>query len=205
MNMVRPMVGPKDLHLELEVADTCPIMTTDAGKLQQVLYNLLSNAVKFTPSGFVRLSARPLDPETMFFQVSDSGPGLSAEQQRLIFDRFNQVDSGHTRQYGGTGLGLSIVKELVDLLGGDVTVQSELGQGATFNVALPIIARLQREEPGDAPVTKVETTTPPKEPSEEKAPEPVTPEDTVLAADVEADALKPEDENSPDAPPHADG
>ena len=204
MNMVRPLVGQKDLRLELEVADTCPIMTTDAGKLQQVLYNLLSNAVKFTPTGSVRLAVRPLDAETMLFQASDSGPGLSAEQQKLVFDRFSQVDSGHTRQHGGTGLGLSIVRELVELLGGNVAVQSELGRGATFNVTLPIVASPAREEPGGARVTKVETQAQPKEPSEEKAPEPVTPEDTVLAVDVEADALKPDEDDTADEPHPSD-
>lgn len=198
MNMVRPMVGAKDLRLELDVVDECPIMTTDANKLQQILYNLLSNAVKFTPSGSVRLTARPLDAETMFFQVSDTGPGLSAEQQKMIFERFSQVDSSHTRQYGGTGLGLSIVKELVEVLGGDVAVQSERGEGASFNVTLPVKCVPQQTPEEDVPVTKVEAEPVQKEDTGEEAPEPVTPEDTVLAVDVEADALTPE-EGDPDA------
>jgi two-component system, NarL family, sensor histidine kinase BarA len=196
MNMVRPMVGAKDLRLELDVADACPIMTTDANKLQQILYNLLSNAVKFTPSGAVRLTVRPLDAETMFFQVSDTGPGLSADQQKVIFERFSQVDSGHTRQYGGTGLGLSIVKELVEVLGGDVAVQSELGEGASFNVTLPVKCAPQQASDEEAPVTKVEAEPVQKEATGEEAPEPVTPEDTVLALDVEADALKPDESDS---------
>ncbi len=190
MNMVRGMVGTKDLRLELEVAPDAPIMTTDASKLQQILFNLLSNAVKFTPSGFVRLTVRPIDARTMLFQVSDSGPGLTAEQQTIIFDRFSQVDSGHTRQFGGSGLGLSIVKELVDLLGGDVAVQSEPGHGAIFNVTLPVVV-LVRDEPGDAVVTRVDPRPQPKEPAEPTAPAPVTAEDTVIAAEVDADQLKP--------------
>jgi signal transduction histidine kinase len=190
MNMVRGMVGTKDLRLELEVAADSPIMTTDASKLQQILFNLLSNAVKFTPSGFVRLTVRPIDARTMLFQVSDSGPGLTAEQQKIIFDRFSQVDSGHTRQYGGTGLGLSIVKELVDLLGGDVAVQSEPGRGATLNVTLPVVTHL-RGEPADAVVTRVDPRPQPKEPADPTAPAPVTAEDTVIAAEMDADQLKP--------------
>jgi len=190
--MIRPLVGQKDLRLEIQVADVCPIMSTDVNKLQQILYNLLSNAVKFTPSGFVRLSARPIDAETMFFQVSDSGPGLSPEHQKVIFERFSQVDSGHTRQYGGTGLGLSIVRELVDLLGGDVAVQSELGKGASFNVTLPVVFHREEEASNEPPVTKVEPASPARQPSGDEAPQPVTPEDTVLGADMEADALKPD-------------
>jgi signal transduction histidine kinase len=204
MAMVRPMVGPKDLRLELEVAPDCPIMTTDANKLQQILFNLLSNAVKFTAAGVVHLTARPLDAQTILFQVSDSGPGLSAAQQKIIFDRFSQVDSGHTRQYGGTGLGLSIVKELVDLLGGDVAVQSEPGQGATFNVTLPIVCTPREVLVGEVVVTHVEPRPQPKEPATTKAPEPVTSDDTIVAAEVETDQLKPDAGTTPPAPPAED-
>jgi signal transduction histidine kinase len=200
MNTIRPMVGSKDLRLELEVAPDCPIMTTDLNKLQQILFNLLSNAVKFTPAGSVRLVVRPLDGETMFFSVIDTGPGLSAEQQKIIFERFSQLDSGHTRQFGGTGLGLPIVRELVDLLGGDVAVQSELGKGAAFNVTLPVVFVREAEKSDEVPVMKVESEPQPKSTTDEQAPPPVTPEDTILVADVEADALKPEDE-TPGPPP----
>jgi signal transduction histidine kinase len=193
MNMIRPMVGNKDLRLEIEVAQDCPIMTTDGNKLQQILYNLLSNAVKFTAAGFVRLSARPIDARTMLFQVADSGPGLSPQQQKIIFERFTQLDSGHTRQYGGTGLGLSIVRELVALLGGEVAVQSEAGKGAVFNVTMPIVYEAPPEKAKEVPVRKVEAAPPPKPASGEKAPAPVTPDDTLLAAEAEADALKPQD------------
>jgi len=199
MNMVRPMVGSKALALELDVDPQCPIMTTDANKLQQILYNLLSNAVKFTPQGTVRLTVRPIDAETILFQVSDTGPGLTAEQQKIIFDRFSQVDQGHTRQYGGTGLGLSIVKELVDVLGGDVAVQSTPGAGATFNVTLPLVTVAEPESPLDrAPVTHVESRPEQRLPSPTKAPEPITAEDTVIAADVESDLLAPHPTSLPD-------
>ena len=203
MNTVRPMVGSKDLRLELEVAPDCPIMTTDANKLQQILYNLLSNAVKFTPAGSVRLTVRPLDGQTMFFSVTDTGPGLSPDQQKIIFERFSQLDSGHTRQYSGTGLGLSIVRELVDLLGGDVALQSQLGHGAAFNVTLPVVFVHEKERTGEIPVTKVDVEPQPRQPAGQEAPAPVTPEDTVLAADVEADALKPQDPEA--APPRPSG
>ncbi len=197
MNMVRPLVGRKDLRLELEVDPQSPIMTTDANKLQQILYNLLSNAVKFTPSGLVRLTARQIDGETMIFQVTDTGPGLSAEQQGIIFDRFTQVDAGHTRQHGGTGLGLSIVRELVNLLGGEVAVQSEAGHGATFNVTLPIESGMPTP-PVPAPITMVEPRPQPRTEAGELAPEPVTPEDTVIGHDLTADQLQPEQTDDSD-------
>lgn len=195
MNMVRPLVGKKELQLELEIDPQSPIMTTDANKVQQILYNLLSNAVKFTPSGHVRLAARPLDAETMLFQVSDTGPGLSADQQLIVFDRFTQVDAGHTRQHGGTGLGLSIVRELVSLLGGEVAVKSLLGEGATFNVILPIVT--PQTPSGDVPqVLKVEARPQPKSDAGETAPEPVTPDDTVIGQELTDDLLQPDQADS---------
>ena len=198
MNMVRPLVGRKDLRLELEIDPQSPIMSTDANKVQQILYNLLSNAVKFTPAGLVRLTARPIDSDTMLFQVTDTGPGLSAEQQTIIFDRFTQVDAGHTRQHGGTGLGLSIVRELVNLLGGEVAIKSELGQGATFNVMLPVSTKPEPQT--DVPeVTKVESRPQPRTDGGETAPEPVTPEDTVIGQDLSADQLQPDEADSTDS------
>jgi signal transduction histidine kinase len=199
MNMVRPMVGGRSLALELDIAAECPIMTTDANKLQQILYNLLSNAVKFTPAGTVRLTVRPIDAETLLFQVSDTGPGLTAEQQKIIFDRFSQVDQGHTRQYGGTGLGLSIVRELVDVLGGDVAVQSTPGEGATFNVTLPLVAAAEPAATAErVPVTHVDSRSEPRAPSAAMAPAPVTAEDTVVAGDIEIDPLDSHAGDGPD-------
>ena len=102
-------------------------------------------------------------------------------------------------------VGVLIVVGVWVVVGGDVAVQSELGGGATFNVTLPVVARAQQEEPGEPAVTKVETQSQPKGPSEEKAPEPVTPEDTVLAADVEADAIKADEDAPADEPPAGNG
>ncbi|MGB3087773.1 MAG: ATP-binding protein, partial [Phycisphaerae bacterium] len=107
----------------------------------QILHNLLSNAIKFTEEGEVRLTVRPAEDERVAFIVSDTGPGITKEQQLRIFERFTQLDSSHTRQYRGTGLGLSIVKDLAGLLDGEVSVESEPGQGATFTVVLPVDSR----------------------------------------------------------------
>ncbi len=138
VSMVRPMLSEKDLAVEAEVDPAVPVMTTDATKVQQVLYNLLSNAVKFTEEGEVRVTARPADGDRVAFVVADTGPGIAREQQLRIFDRFFQLDSSYTRRYRGTGLGLSIVKELTGLLGGEVGVESEPGTGSTFTVVLPV-------------------------------------------------------------------
>ncbi|MDK1031419.1 MAG: ATP-binding protein [Planctomycetia bacterium] len=136
--MIRPMVGEKSIDIEMEVHPETPIMTTDTSKLEQILYNLMSNAIKFTAEGRVMMRAWPMDREHVAFSVSDSGPGISKDQQLRIFNRFSQLDNPETRAHGGAGLGLSIVKDLVNLLGGTVSVESALGQGATFTVILPV-------------------------------------------------------------------
>jgi signal transduction histidine kinase len=151
VSMVRPMLGEKDLALEAEVDPSLPVMTTDATKVQQILYNLLSNAVKFTEEGEVRVIARPDEGDRAAFVVSDTGPGIEREQQLRIFERFAQLDSSYTRRYRGTGLGLSIVKELTALLGGEVGVESEVGEGSTFTVVLPLDSSgLEGRTPEDA-------------------------------------------------------
>jgi len=143
-NMVRPMLAETSLRLTYEVDPATPIMTTDATKVQQILYNLLSNAIKFTAEGEVRLTVRPAaEPAEgdrgpqVAFAVADTGPGIARDEQLRIFERFTQLDSSYTRRYRGTGLGLSIVKELTGLLGGTVSVDSEVGRGSTFTVLLP--------------------------------------------------------------------
>ena len=137
-NMVRPMLGETPLRLTYEVDPDTPLMTTDATKVQQILYNLLSNAIKFTEEGQVGLKVRPVQDQRVAFAVSDTGPGIGRDQQLHVFERFTQLDSSYTRRYRGTGLGLSIVKELTGLLGGTVSVESEVGSGSTFTVVLPV-------------------------------------------------------------------
>jgi signal transduction histidine kinase len=105
-------------------------------RLRQVLLNLLSNAAKFTKQGQITLSVRreqqPGMPERLVFDVQDTGIGMTPEQQSKLFQAFVQADSATTRQYGGTGLGLVISRRLCKLLGGDVTVRSDLGNGSCF-------------------------------------------------------------------------
>ncbi|WP_457108159.1 HAMP domain-containing sensor histidine kinase [Methylobacterium sp. P5_C11] len=135
----------KGLVLKTDVPQTLPIGQGDERRLTQVLMNLVGNAIKFTQSGFVEVSAQAVD-DTFVIKVSDTGPGIAPVDQARIFDEFQQVDSSSTRQQGGTGLGLSITRQLVLLHGGRIEVRSELGQGAVFQVTLPIRTAVERKK-----------------------------------------------------------
>lgn len=110
----------------------------DEGKMQQVLINLLKNALKFTSKGSVTLRLSVLENESLLFQVEDTGMGISAEMQEVIFNRFRQVDDSNTRSFGGTGLGLAISKGLVELMGGNIWLKSSLRKGSSFSFSVPV-------------------------------------------------------------------
>ena len=143
-DMAQPLSEQKNLDLEYEVASGLPPVRLDRGKMVQVLNNLLSNAIKFTPDGG-RINIFVLRDEQgdLRLTVADTGVGISESEQQLVFEKFRQgttvMPGGNamTREYSGTGLGLSIVRELCRLLGGDITLQSELGKGSEFTVHLP--------------------------------------------------------------------
>ena len=111
----------------------------DSVRLRQILNNLLSNALKFTEKGFVEIGYLLPNKATILFYVQDTGIGIAPEKSTLIFDRFRQADDSTTRKYGGTGLGLAISRKLIQLMGGQIWVESELGKGATFFFSLPLI------------------------------------------------------------------
>jgi len=134
-----PMTNEKSLTVDLEVADEIPVIQTDVGKVQQILYNLLSNAVKFTPAnGRIEVSAQMVDDMTVRISVSDTGAGIAEENIDKIFEKFRQIDGSITRQSDGTGLGLAISKELSELLAGTITVESKVGEGSVFSLEIPV-------------------------------------------------------------------
>ena len=143
-DMARPLTERKNIDLETEIEGELPELYQDQGKVQQILNNLLSNAIKFTPEGGrILVSARRGANDELLLTAADTGVGIADEDQGWIFEKFRQ---GHTvmpggdamtREYSGTGLGLSIVKELCKLLGGDISLESELGKGSVFTASLP--------------------------------------------------------------------
>jgi len=145
-DMARPLAEKKNIDLDYDVSPSLPALRQDQAKVQQILNNLLSNAIKFTPDGGRISVGAEQDPcGDLLLSVSDTGIGISPDDQTLVFEKFRQASGAlpdgdaMTREYSGTGLGLSIVRELCRLLGGDVSLESELGKGSTFTVRLPWI------------------------------------------------------------------
>ncbi len=141
LDMVRNRAEIKNLKVTLTVAENVPtLVKLDRMRLGQVLLNLLSNATKFTDKGEVVLDIRCPASDRLHLAVRDSGIGIDSVQQKRLFQPFEQADSSTTRRFGGTGLGLSISKNLVTLMGGEIGVQSSIGNGSTFWIELPLIA-----------------------------------------------------------------
>ena len=134
--LIEPVAAEKGLNFRLAPLGSADFIDTDITKLRQILLNLLSNAVKFTDEGAVTLEAEVVG-DVVEFRVTDTGVGIAAEHLERIFDSFWQVDQSATRRAGGTGLGLSVARNLARLLGGDVSVTSEAGQGSVFKLTLP--------------------------------------------------------------------
>jgi GAF domain-containing protein/CheY-like chemotaxis protein len=135
----RQLADQSKNRLIVEGLDAPPTLNVDAMRLRQILLNLLSNACKFTKEGEVTLRCRTINDGRRWveFAVSDTGIGMTSEQQTKLFQEFSQADASTARQYGGTGLGLAITRKLAQMLGGDVTVASEQGKGSVFTVRLP--------------------------------------------------------------------
>ncbi len=173
----RPIAHDKGLGFEIEVrgANVPPTVETDEQRIQQILKNLLSNAFKFTESGHVKLrigvaEGRQFASETLSradavleFAVVDTGVGIPNDKLRLIFEAFQQADGTTSRRYGGTGLGLSISREIARLLGGEIHVESTVGDGSTFTLFLPATFQphehLPRDEFACCPATSGTTAT----------------------------------------------
>ncbi|HYO23609.1 MAG TPA: HAMP domain-containing sensor histidine kinase, partial [Lacipirellulaceae bacterium] len=152
-DLVRPLAEKKHIDLDCEIAADLPPIVQDRGKIEQIMNNLLSNAVKFTPDGGrIHVTAHQDRRGDLRLTVADTGVGISESEQISVFEKFRQGASALAgtdalkREYSGSGLGLSIVRELCRLLGGDVTLESELGRGSEFTVILPWCVA----EPGEA-------------------------------------------------------
>jgi len=158
VGLIHPLARKKGISVKLDVSADLPLVHTDPKKFQQIIFNLLSNAVKFTGNdstdipGEIILRAEPISDDTsgldqIRISIIDNGEGIAPDDQKRIFDKFQQVDSSHTRSHAGTGLGLAIVLELTRLLQGEIQLVSELGSGSMFSVIIPkVIDPVQFEE-----------------------------------------------------------
>lgn len=133
-----PLARAKNLELRQQIQDDLPRLESDEIRLTQILQNLVGNAIKFTDQGSVTVFARS-DGIHLLVDVTDTGIGIPVDAQEMIFDEFRQVDGSPTRRYEGTGLGLAIARKTARLLGGDLSVDSRPGAGATFTLRLPLV------------------------------------------------------------------
>jgi signal transduction histidine kinase/CheY-like chemotaxis protein/CHASE3 domain sensor protein len=168
----RPSAEQAGLKFSAKIESGVPeFVETDPHRLGQILKNLLSNAFKFTEQGSVSLLVSLATPGTLLFTVRDTGVGIAPHQQDVIFEAFRQADGSIHRKYGGTGLGLSISRDLAALLGGVISVESEVGVGSTFSLSLPIVFK---------GVVSVETVAAPRRVAAESVPA-AAPESTPVA------------------------
>jgi signal transduction histidine kinase len=137
------MIDDKPVTFAWDVDPTLPALQTDRNKLRQTLMNLLSNAAKFTPGGEIRLSAAG-GPAGVEIAVSDTGVGMSAAEQNVIFEDFRQVEGSTTRPFGGMGLGLTLARRFCDLLGGTIKVESAPSKGTRVSLRLPVAKPIGR-------------------------------------------------------------
>ncbi|MBV9173913.1 MAG: response regulator [Chloroflexi bacterium] len=142
--MIQPLIARGQNRFQVDVTDAVGVMCTDVTKVRQTLFNLLSNAAKFTERGTITLAVArqtvPSNGDWVTFTVRDTGIGLKPEQIARLFQPFSQADASTTRKYGGTGLGLALSRRFCQMLGGDISVESEYGEGSTFRVRLPAVA-----------------------------------------------------------------
>lgn len=133
-----PKAKDQGIELKLEIDDKFPnIIIGDQTRLSQVIFNLIGNAIKFTQYGEVKLKAYVQKNHTLRFEISDTGIGISQDKVKILFHPFRQVDATMTRRFGGTGLGLAICRKIIELMDGQIGVESEIGKGSTFWFVIP--------------------------------------------------------------------
>ena len=138
--MFKPVLTNPDVTLVFQAPDDLPSLYTDDHKLSQILRNFISNALKFTQRGEVRVSVVRVGPGMVRFSVADTGIGIAPEFHSAVFEDFSQVNTPLQKRLRGTGLGLALSRQLATLLGGEVTLESTLGEGSVFSVTLPLPA-----------------------------------------------------------------
>lgn len=134
---IRPLAEAKNLSLLVKIDLENTLVFNDAVRLQQIVINLLSNAVKFTESGNIWVEIRDTAQNQVIISVKDTGIGIASQDFQSIFAAFHQIDQGIGRKYSGTGLGLAIIDSLVDIMGGKIDIESQLGVGSIFKIKLP--------------------------------------------------------------------
>ena len=137
LKILSPLMEEKSLKINNNIPEDLPPVWADETRLQQILYNLIGNAIKFTPKGEIHILAIQMG-EYLQFSIRDEGIGIAREKLESIFRSFEQADGSIAREYGGSGLGLSITRQLVELHGGKIWAESEMGQGSTFHFTLPV-------------------------------------------------------------------
>ena len=137
--VLRPLLVSNTVALVFEGPENIPPLNTDDGKVSQILRNFISNALKFTESGEVRVSAKLVERDCIRFSVADTGIGIAPQDRERIFEEFSQIEGPLQKKVRGTGLGLPLSRKLAELLGGTVTVESDVGLGSTFHVTIPRI------------------------------------------------------------------
>jgi len=141
------LVGAKGLELKTEITDDIPQpLLGDQHRLQQILVNLTNNALKFTENGYIMVQVYQPDKDHWGINISDTGRGIPKDAQAYIFEPFRQVNGSETSTQKGVGLGLSIVKQLIQLMQGTITLESEIGKGSTFKIVLPILTPNEEEK-----------------------------------------------------------
>jgi signal transduction histidine kinase len=148
--VIQPLVAENNNELQIHCTETVGSMLADLTKVRQAVFNLLSNASKFTKDGTIGLDVTrevAAGQDWVIFAVSDTGIGMTPEQMGKVFQEFSQADSSTTRDYGGTGLGLTLSRRLCRMMGGDITVASEVGKGSTFTIRLPAEVRDPTTQP----------------------------------------------------------
>lgn len=146
---VEPLIGQKPVMVSYEIPDDVPVLYSDSARIKQIILNLLSNASKFTDEGHIKVIVRKLDSNFLSIAVEDTGTGIPEEYQDVVFEEFRQVDGSNTRKHGGTGLGLAISRRLARMLGGDLTLKSQVGKGSTFTLTIPVRYNSAEKELGN--------------------------------------------------------